>query len=114
MKLPGLRVQKRKIVRQEKADQFKLGDSVMVYPDKKKGIVCQVANDKGILRIQLPDKKIWISHKRIRLLVASQELYPADYDFSIIFDSVENRKARHKMEKRYAPEAEIRRKKEEL
>ena len=114
MKLPGLRVQKRKIVRQEKADQFKLGDSVMVYPDKKKGIVCQVANDKGILRIQLPDKKIWISHKRIRLLVASQELYPADYDFSIIFDSVENRKARHKMEKRYAPEAEIRREKEEL
>ena len=114
MKLPGLSVQKSRIIRQEKADQFKLGDSVMVYPDKKTGIVCQVANDKGILRIQLPDKKIWISHKRIRLLVASQELYPADYDFSIIFDSVENRKARHKMEKRYAPEAEIRREKEEL
>ena len=27
------------------------------------------------------------------------DLYPADYDFSILFDTVENRKARRQMDK---------------
>ncbi len=38
---------------------------------------------------------------RLRLHVAAEKLYPEDYDFSIIFDTVENRKLRHKMEKRH-------------
>ncbi|MDE7283055.1 MAG: DNA mismatch repair protein MutS [Lachnospiraceae bacterium] len=81
--------------------KYKLGDSVMVYPDKKIGIVCEPVNEKGVLRVQLPDKKIWINHKRVKLHVAAAELYPEDYDFSIIFDSVENRKIRHDMERKY-------------
>jgi len=28
-------------------------------------------------------------------------MYPEDYDFSIVFDSVENRKMRHAMERKY-------------
>lgn len=80
---------------------FRRGDSVMIFPDKKIGIVCQKANEKGVLRVQLQDKKIWINHKRVKMLVASKELYPEDYDFSIIFDTVENRKLRHDMERKY-------------
>ena len=80
---------------------FNLGDSVMVYPDKKIGIVCKTTNEKGVLRVQMPDKKIWINHKRVKLHVAADELYPEDYDFSIIFDTVENRKARHLMERKF-------------
>ena len=49
----------------------------------------------------LPDKKIWINHKRVKLQVAASELYPEDYDFSIIFDSVETRKARHDMGRKH-------------
>lgn len=103
------RIQKQKTTRkrQEEAERFRLGDSVMVYPDKKIGIVCQTANEKGVLRVQLPDKKIWINHKRIKLHVAATELYPEDYDFSIIFDTVENRKLRHKMERKYVEGEEI-------
>lgn len=85
---------------------FQLGDSVLVYPDKKIGIVCQEMNEKGILKVQLPNKKIWINHKRVKLLVKATELYPEDYDFSIIFDTVENRKLRHDMERKYV-EGEI-------
>lgn len=81
--------------------KYKLGDSVMVYPDKKIGIVCEPVNKKGVLRVQLQGKKIWINHKRVKLHVAAAELYPEDYDFSIIFDSVENRKIRHDMERKY-------------
>ena len=85
----------------KRASQFNLGDSVMIYPDKKIGIVCQTADEKGTLRVQLPNKKIWINHKRVKLHVAAAELYPEDYDFSIIFDSVENRKLRHQMSRKY-------------
>lgn len=81
--------------------KYKIGDSVMVYPDKKIGIVCVPINEKGVLRVQLPNKKIWINHKRVKLHVAATELYPEDYDFSIVFDTVENRKKRHDMQRKY-------------
>lgn len=84
--------------------KYKIGDSVMVYPDKKIGIVCKPINEKGVLRVQLPDKKIWINHKRVKLHVAAEELYPEDYDFSIVFETVENRKIRHNMERKYTEE----------
>ncbi len=81
--------------------EYGRGDSVMVLPDKKIGIVCREATEKGVLQVQLPGKKIWINHKRVKLLVAAEKLYPEDYDFSIIFDTVENRKLRHQMERKY-------------
>ena len=79
----------------------------MVYPDKKLGIVCLGENEKGVLQIQMPDKKIWINHKRIKLQVPAEELYPEDYDFSIIFDTVEERKTRHQMNRKYTKDLEI-------
>lgn len=82
-------------------EKYKIGDSVMVYPEKKIGIVCAPINEKGVLRVQLPNKKIWINHKRVRLHVSAAELYPEDYDFSILFETVENRKKRHDMQRKY-------------
>lgn len=100
-----------KIVKAKKAvsktnlsELYHLGDSVMVFPDKKIGIVCEPVNEKGVLRVQLSDKKIWINHKRVKLQVAAEQLYPADYDFSILFETVENRKLRHDMERKYTEE----------
>ena len=100
------RLQKQKPAKQRKQIPFKRGDSVMVYPEEKIGIVFREANEKGVLRVQLPGKKIWINHKRVKLMVPAKELYPEDYDFSIIFDSVEVRKLRHDMERKYT-EGEI-------
>lgn len=100
------RIQKaKKTQKQEQALKYRMGDSVMVFPDKKIGIVCQTANEKGVLRVQMPDKKIWISHKRVRLHVAAEQLYPEDYDFSIIFDSKEKRRAQHEMSRKYVEDA---------
>ncbi len=81
--------------------KYQIGDSVMVYPEKKIGIVCVPVNEKGVLRVQLPNKKIWINHKRVKLHVSATELYPEDYDFSILFETVENRKKRHDMQRKY-------------
>lgn len=84
----------------ELEQKFSIGDSVMIYPYKKIGIVCEPINSKGILRVQLPNKKIYINHKRVKLHVKADQLYPEDYDFSIVFDTVEQRKARHEMSRK--------------
>ena len=84
--------------------KYQIGDSVMILPDKKIGIVCEPVNEKGVLRVQVADRKIWINHKRVKLHVKAEELYPEDYDFSIIFDSVKNRKIRHDMDRKYTTE----------
>ena len=88
----------------EISDMYKTGDSVIVFPEKKIGIVCEEINDKGVLRVQIAGKKIWINHKRVKLYVKAEELYPEDYDMSIVFDSVENRKVRHDMGRKYTTE----------
>ncbi|MBE5961613.1 MAG: DNA mismatch repair protein MutS [Lachnospiraceae bacterium] len=98
---PSIKKQKETAKRQIAAEQFSRGDSVMIYPDKKIGIVCQTANEKGVLQVQLQGKKIWINHKRIKQIVPADKLYPSDYDFSIIFDSPQTRKIRHDMERKY-------------
>ena len=88
---------------QNRSSKFNIGDSVMIFPQKELGLVYQKANEYGEIGVQIKGQKKLISHKRIKLHVPASELYPPDYDFSIIFDTVENRKARHKMGKRHNP-----------
>lgn len=105
----AVRVKKRKKPKSSErpAEKFRLGDSVMVLPEKNTGIVCKTANEKGFLQVQMPGKKIWINYKRLKLQVSASQLYPENYDFSIIFDTVENRKARHQMERKYMANLEV-------
>ncbi len=83
--------------------KFNIGDSVIVYPQKLIGIVYQKANEKGELGVQIKKRKLLVNHKRVKLHVPAQELYPDNYDFSIIFDSVAIRKAHHNMERKHDP-----------
>jgi DNA mismatch repair protein MutS2 len=80
---------------------FNIGDSVFVYPQKEIGIVYKRADEKGTIGVQVKNKKLLVNHKRIKLHVPASELYPEDYDFSILFDTVANRKARRILEKRH-------------
>ncbi len=88
---------------QNRSSSFSRGDSVLVYPQKEIGIVYQTANARGEIGVQVKGEKQLLSHKRIKLQVPASDLYPLDYDFSIIFDTVANRKARHVMGKRHDP-----------
>lgn len=85
------------------ADKFSIGDSVIVHPEKEAGLVFQKTDDKGMVGVQIKRKKYLVNHKRVELHVPASELYPPDYDFSIIFDTVSNRKARKKMGKHHDP-----------
>ena len=102
--IPHIQKKKESNKKQELVQKFQLGDSVIVYPDKKIGIVCKKVNEKGVLRVQMQNKKIWINHKRVKLHVAAEELYPEDYDFSILFETAANRKIKHDMERKYTEE----------
>ena len=84
-----------------RSESFNIGDSVLVYPEKEIGLVYARSNNRGEIGVQVKGEKLLINHKRIKLHVPAAELYPEDYDFSIIFDSVENRKARHILNKRH-------------
>ncbi len=89
------------------SEQFHVGDSVRIHPENENGIIYKKTNDKGEIGVQIKGIKQLINHKRIQLVVPASELYPEDYDFSIIFDTKENRKARHDMDRKYAPDAVI-------
>lgn len=91
----------------ETIEKFHIGDSVMVYPQKKLGIVFQPANVKGEVGVQIQKKKMLVNHKRLKIKAYAKDLYPENYDFSILFDSVEIRKARHQMERKYTKGLEI-------
>ena len=84
-----------------RCDTFQIGDSVLVYPTKEIGIVCAPANDRGEIGVQVKGVKRLVNHKRVKLQVAASALYPADYDLSIVLDTVENRKARRILERRH-------------
>ncbi len=89
------------------AAQFQLGDSVLVYPGRELGLVFDPADEKGLVGVQIKGIKHRVPHKRLKKHVAAESMYPENYDFSIVFDSVQNRKARHQMEKRHRPDMQI-------
>lgn len=88
-------------------ESFNVGDSVRVFPQKDIGIIYKTLDEKGNLVVQIKGKKQSINHKRLKLITPASQLYPEDYDFSIIFDTVENRKARHDMGRKYDPSLEV-------
>ena len=86
---------------------FCVGDSVSLLPDGRNAIVFKPADREGNVVIQLPEGKKTVRYNRLKLLVPASELYPPDYDFSIIFDTVANRKAAHSMNRKFDPDSVI-------
>ena len=86
---------------------FVMGVSVAILPEGVKGIVYRPADEGGEVIVQVQGEKRTVRHNRLRLLVPASELYPPDYDFSIIFDTVANRKAAHTMGRKFDPDAVI-------
>ena len=107
MPVPPTRLQRRIIRNEGTFERFSMGDSVLLLPDKKNAIVYRPADDEGNVIIQLQGRKLSVRHNRLKLLVPASELYPPDYDFSIVFDTVANRKAAHTMDRKFDPDAVI-------
>ena len=107
MHIPASRLKRRENQKEGSFERFSMGDSVQLLPEKKTAIVYRGADDDGNVIIQFQGKKLTVRHNRLRLLVPAAQLYPPDYDFSIIFDTVANRKAAHTISRRYDADAVV-------
>ena len=107
MRIPSTRLERLEKKAEGTFERFTMGDSVQLLPDKQNAIVYRPADDEGNVVIQLQGRKITVRHNRLKLLVPAARLYPPDYDFSIIFDTVANRKAAHTMDRKFDPDAVI-------
>ena len=107
MRVPAGRLKRLPAKPEGRFERFSMGDSVQLLPEKKNAIVYRPADDDGNVVIQLQGRKQKVRHNRLRLLVPASQLYPPDYDFSIIFDTVANRKAAHAMARKHDPNAVV-------
>ncbi|UJW56226.1 endonuclease MutS2 [Bacillus sp. A116_S68] len=80
---------------------FNQGDNVTVSPHQEVGIVYKGPDEKGDYIVQIKGEKHRINHKRLTLHIPASELYPPDYDFDIIFKSVDYRKTKHLLERKH-------------
>jgi len=107
MHMPATRLQRLENKTEGSFEHFCMGDSVQLLPDRKNAIVYRPADEEGNVIIQLQGQKRTVRHNRLKLLVPAAQLYPPDYDFSILFDTVANRKAAHTMDRKFDPDAVI-------
>ena len=105
--VPVSRLRRTDTQKERDFQRFTMGDSVEYLPEHKTAIVYQPADEEGSVVIQLQGQKMTVRHNRLKLLVPAAELYPPDYDFSIIFDTVANRKAAHQMGRKFTPDAVV-------
>ncbi len=87
--------------------KFEKGDNVRIPSEDELGIVYEGPSEKGHYIVQVKGEKREYNHKRLTLYISAQELYPDDYDFDILFSSVEERKKSHLMSKRHIEGLEI-------
>ena len=104
---PASRLQRLPAPAENRVRQFNVGDSVALLPERRRAIVYRPADDEGNVVIQLRGQKLTVRHNRLELLVPAEQLYPEDYDFSIVFDTVANRKAAHTMARKHDPNAVV-------
>ncbi|MDZ5474523.1 endonuclease MutS2 [Bacillus sp. 31A1R] len=87
--------------KQEIVPHYNQGDNVLITKTGEFGIIYKGPDSAGNYIVQVKSEKITINHKRLKLYIAANELYPEDYDFDIIFETKENRKADKILSKRH-------------
>lgn len=87
---------------------FEMGDSVHVLSIGELGVIYKGPDSQGNYLVQVRERKIEVNYKRLKLNLPASELYPEDYDFSIIFESKDHRKLLNKMGKKHIEESIIR------
>ncbi|GGF18678.1 endonuclease MutS2 [Halobacillus andaensis] len=80
---------------------FNMGDNVKVKATGETAIVYKGPDENGDYIVQQKGEKLKINHKRLELYIRAEELYPADYDFDIIFKSKEYRKVTKQLDRKH-------------
>ncbi|PKG23987.1 endonuclease MutS2 [Niallia nealsonii] len=88
---------------------FEQGDNVILTETNETGIIYKGPDAQGEYIVQIRDEKRGVNHKRLKLYIKASELYPADYDFDIIFQSKEYRKISNQQKRKYVEESWVER-----
>ncbi|GAA0359178.1 endonuclease MutS2 [Bacillus horti] len=92
---------------QQENEPLQLGDRVYVNSLKTYGIVCETENHRGEVGVLIKHKKVTINKKRLKLQGKAQDLYPENYDLSIVLKSKEARKKSKLLGKRHVENVTI-------
>lgn len=91
-----------------RVQRYEKGDVVWIYPLKRTGVVYRETDERGELIVQVQGQKLRFNHERVKPYIAKEKLYPGEtYDLDIVFESKENRKARHQMSRKHVEGIEI-------
>jgi DNA mismatch repair protein MutS2 len=85
----------------ERPAAFSMGDNVLYTGTGELGIIYKGPDSRDQYIVQIKGEKRIFASKRLKLYIKAEELYPDDYDFSIVFDTKENRKKLKQMEKKH-------------
>ncbi|NTU20144.1 DNA mismatch repair protein MutS [Brevibacillus sp. HB1.2] len=96
----------------ERDKPFAVGDCVFISYLGRTGIVFAAEDSKGIVGVMIQNQKYKINKKRLVLHIEGKELYPADYDMDIVFETKENRKKRKMMSRKHVEGLSIETKRE--
>ncbi|MGG4449729.1 DNA mismatch repair protein MutS [Brevibacillus sp. HB1.4B] len=99
-------------VKPERDKPFAVGDCVFISYLGRTGIVFAAEDSKGIVGVMIQNQKYKINKKRLVLHIEGKELYPADYDMDIVFETKENRKKRKMMSRKHVEGLSIETKRE--
>ncbi|GIN88815.1 endonuclease MutS2 [Heyndrickxia sporothermodurans] len=81
--------------------QFQKGDNVKITATGEFGIIYDGPDGYNNYIVQVKKEKRSYNYKRLKMYIAANELYPDDYDFDIIFETKENRKKAHIMDRKH-------------
>jgi dsDNA-specific endonuclease/ATPase MutS2 len=91
----------------DKDMKFDIGDLVLITSLGVKGIIYELENEQGEYGVMVKKKKVYVNQKRLSLEIKAKDLYPEDYDMSIVFDLKERRKKDHLMSRKYIKDLTI-------
>lgn len=86
---------------------YQQGDNVTVKPSNEVGIIYKGPDENGDYIVQVKEEKRRYNHKRLKLHIKAEHLYPEDYDFDIIFKSTQYRKTKHDMNRKHVEGAKL-------
>ncbi|MGE6259695.1 endonuclease MutS2 [Heyndrickxia sporothermodurans] len=81
--------------------QFQKGDNVKITVTGEFGIIYDGPDGHNNYIVQVKKEKRSYNFKRLKLYIAANKLYPDDYDYDIIFETKENRKKAHNMDRKH-------------
>lgn len=80
---------------------YSVGDIVYIHSLSSRGTVFAKANHRHEVGVMVHNKKFYLHERKLTPFLDSKDLYPENYDFDIVFETVEYRKKNKQMNRKF-------------